>query len=108
MKEHHRSLIHTAFHIYNIYLATSSPCELNIDHGLRNELFKYLEDIITKSTGKPFRGQVEPDQANAFNATQLQMMINLYERIQVHVFRLMATDSVPKVGSLSPSILVVV
>ena len=56
---------------------------------------------------------VELEQANAFNATQLQTMIRLYERIQTHVFRLMATDSVPKVcvllsscsgGVLTPSI----
>jgi hypothetical protein len=39
---------------------------------------------------------VEPEQANAFNATQLHTIIRLYERIQTHVFRLMATDSVPK------------
>lgn len=96
MEQHHESLIHTAFQIYNKYLAPSSQCELNIDHGLRNELVKYLEDVVTTLTGKSFQGRVEPEQANAFNATQLQTMIRLYERIQVHVFRLMATDSVPK------------
>ncbi|KAJ7179522.1 regulator of G protein signaling domain-containing protein [Mycena filopes] len=96
MEKHHESLINTAFFIYNKYLAPSSQCELNIDHGLRNELSKYLEDVVTSMTGKVFQGQVDPEQANAFNATQLQTMIRLYERIQTHVFRLMATDSVPK------------
>ncbi|KAJ7762814.1 regulator of G protein signaling domain-containing protein [Mycena maculata] len=96
MEKHHESLINTAFIIYNKYLAPSSQCELNIDHGLRNELSKYLEDVVTSITGKVFQGQVDPEQANAFNATQLQTMIRLYERIQTHVFRLMATDSVPK------------
>ncbi|KAF5321704.1 hypothetical protein D9619_001069 [Psilocybe cf. subviscida] len=96
MERHHESLIHTAFEIYNTYLAPASPCELNIDHGLRNELVKYLEEVVTNHTGKAFQGRVEPEQASAFNATQLQNMIRLYERIQVHVFRLMATDSVPK------------
>jgi len=89
-------LINTAFFIYNKYLAPSSQCELNIDHGLRNELSKYLEDVVTSMSGKVFQGQVDPEQANSFNATQLQTMIRLYERIQTHVFRLMATDSVPK------------
>lgn len=97
MERHHESLINTAFVIYNMYLAPSSQCELNIDHGLRNELATYLEDVVTSLTGKTFQGRVEPEQANAFNATQLQTMIRLYERIQTHVFRLMATDSVPKV-----------
>lgn len=101
MERHHESLITTAFVIYNTYLAPSSTCELNIDHGLRNELVKYLEDVVTNLTGKAFAGKVEPEQANAFNATQLQTMIRLYERIQMHVFRLMATDSVPKVCGFS-------
>ncbi|KAJ7162624.1 regulator of G protein signaling domain-containing protein [Mycena crocata] len=96
MEKHHESLINTAFLIYNKYLAPSSQCELNIDHGLRNELSKYLEDVVSSMSGKIFQGQVDPEQANAFNATQLQTMIRLYERIQTHVFRLMATDSVPK------------
>jgi GTPase-activating protein SST2 len=97
MEKHHESLINTAFSIYNKYLAPSSQCELNIDHGLRNELAKYLDDVVTSLTGKAFQGRVEPEQANAFNATQLQTMIRLYERIQTHVFRLMASDSVPNV-----------
>jgi GTPase-activating protein SST2 len=97
MEKHHETLINTAFLIYNKYLAPSSQCELNIDHGLRNELAKYLDDVVTALTGKSFQGRVEPEQASAFNATQLHTMIRLYERIQTHVFRLMATDSVPKV-----------
>ncbi|KAG5654654.1 hypothetical protein H0H81_009902 [Sphagnurus paluster] len=96
MEKHHESLINTAFVIYNTYLAPSSQCELNIDHSLRNDLAKYLEDVVTNLTGKAFQGRVEPEHANSFNATQLQRMIQLYERIQIHVFRLMATDSVPK------------
>jgi hypothetical protein len=97
MEKHHESLIQMALMIYNTYLAPSSQCELNIDHGLRNELVAYLSDVMTDLTGKAFQGLVEPEQANAVNATQLQTMIRLYERIQTHVFRLMATDSVPKV-----------
>ncbi|KAG8936378.1 hypothetical protein FRC03_012438 [Tulasnella sp. 419] len=96
MEKHHEALITMAFVIYNTYLAPSSPCELNIDHGLRNDLVVYLNEVMTETTGKAFQGRVEPEQAQAFNATQLQTMIRLYERIQTHVFRLMATDSVPK------------
>jgi len=102
MEKHHEALITMAFVIYNTYLAPSSPCELNIDHSLRSELVTYLNEVLTETTGKAFQGRVEPDQANAFNATQLQTMIRLYERIQTHVFRLMATDSVPKVRFILP------
>jgi len=96
MEKHHDALIQIAFIIYNTYLAPSSQCELNIDHGLRGELVSYLNQVMTEVTGKAFQGRVEPEQAAALNATQLQTMIRLYDRIQVHVFRLMATDSVPK------------
>ena len=101
MEKHHGSLIQTAFVIYNTYLAPSSQCELNIDHGLRGELVTYLSDVISDITGQAFQGRVEPEQAAALSATQLQTMIRLYDRIQMHVFRLMATDSVPKVRSIS-------
>lgn len=97
MERHHEALIQIAFVIYNTYLAPSSQCELNIDHGLRGELVGYLSQVMTEVTGKTFQGRVEPEQAAALNATQLQTMIRLYDRIQTHVFRLMATDSVPKV-----------
>lgn len=98
MEKHHELLIQTASLIFNTYLAQSSPCELNIDHALRNELVRYLEEVVSNMTGKSFQGHLEPEQASAFNATQLQHVIRLYERIQGHVFRLMATDSVPKVS----------
>ena len=99
MEKHHELLIQTAFFIFNNYLARSSPSELNIDHSLRSELTLYLEDLVSSSTpGKTFQGRLEPEHARALNATQLQHIIRLYERIQAHVFRLMSTDSVPKVS----------
>ncbi|KAI0771529.1 regulator of G protein signaling domain-containing protein [Trametes elegans] len=72
MERHHEALIQKAF------------------------LSAYLSEVIQSLTGKTFQGHVDLEQANQFNATQLQTMIRLYERIQTHVFRLMATDSVPK------------
>jgi GTPase-activating protein SST2 len=98
MEQHHESLIQQAYSIYTTYLAPSSQSELNIDHGLRNELSAYLSEVMQGLTGTPFQGRLEAEQLSSFNATQLSMMIRLYERIQTHVFRLMATDSVPKVG----------
>ncbi|KAA1466015.1 regulator of G protein signaling superfamily [Dentipellis sp. KUC8613] len=96
MEQHHEALIQQAYTIYSMYLAPSSQCELNIDHGLRNELSAYLTEVMLGLTGTQFKGRLEQEQLSAFNATQLQTMIRLYERIQTHVFRLMATDSVPK------------
>lgn len=96
MEKHHEALIQTAFQIYNKYLAPSSQNELNIDHGLRLDLANYLGEVMVGLHGKSFDGQVDATQAGSFNATQLQVLIKLYTRIQTHVLRLMAMDSLPK------------
>ncbi|KAG9127605.1 hypothetical protein FRC07_011645 [Ceratobasidium sp. 392] len=97
MEKHHEALVQFTFLIYNTYLAPQSQCELNIDHALRNELYAYVEEVMSDN-GFPRSGpgNVGPKEAASFNATQLQNLIKLYERIQLHVFRLMATDSLPK------------
>lgn len=97
MEKHHEALVQFTFLIYNTYLAPQSQCELNIDHVLRNELYAYVEEVIVDN-GFPRSGpgSVGTKEAASFNATQLQNLIKLYERIQLHVFRLMATDSLPK------------
>ncbi|KAG0698847.1 regulator of G protein signaling domain-containing protein [Suillus ampliporus] len=96
MERHHEALIQTAFQIYNKYLAPSSQNELNIDHGLRLDLANYLGEVMNGLHGKSFDGQVDASHAGSFNATQLQVLIKLYTRIQTHVLRLMAMDSLPK------------
>ncbi|KAB5596326.1 Regulator of G-protein signaling protein [Ceratobasidium theobromae] len=98
MEKHHEALVQFTFLIYNTYLAPQSQCELNIDHALRNELYAYVEDVIVDNGfSRTGPGNVGTKEAASFNATQLQNLIKLYERIQLHVFRLMATDSLPKV-----------
>ncbi|ORY32580.1 regulator of G protein signaling domain-domain-containing protein [Naematelia encephala] len=91
MEKHQQDLITLAFVIYNTYLAPASLCELNIDHSLRAELITYMNQISHENAGT--KGQSEP---NTLHASQLQNIIRLYERIQTYIFRLMATDSVPK------------
>jgi hypothetical protein len=118
MEKHQQDLIAMAFVIYNseyhnpvrldcnglipdhcsAYLAPASPCELNIDHNLRAELISYMNQI-TSDKDAGVKGHIEPGVGNTLHASQLQTMVKLYERIQTYIFRLMATDSVPKVGS---------
>lgn len=67
--------------LYNAFLAPGSPCELNIDHNLRNALVSRmtrfeLPDIELLQTVKE--------------------VIQLYDQAQNSVFKLMASDSVPK------------
>ena len=98
MEQHHEALIQQAHAIYTMYLTKNSQEELNIDHGLRNEVSAYLSEVMQGLTGTPCQGHIEAEQWSSFNATQLHMMIRPYERIQRCVFLLMAMDTVPKVG----------
>jgi GTPase-activating protein SST2 len=97
MEREHESLMITIVVIYNTYLAPSSPCKLKVDHGLKIELVRYIKDVVTSISGKPFHDRFEPDHAYAFNQIEPQTMTRMYERIQTHVFRIMVTDSVPEV-----------
>lgn len=78
------------------YLAPASPCELNIDHNLRAELISHMNSVTAdKDSSKDGNGAL-------MQASQVQTTMKLYERIQGYIFRLMATDSVPRVSPLSP------
>ena len=117
MERHQQDLINQAFVIYNsafppldtwkqiaecvvAYLAPASPNELNIDHNLRAELISYMNQITSDKDGG-IKGSMEPGTGETLHASQLQVMVKLYERIQGYIFRLMATDAVPKVSLLS-------
>ncbi|RDW79719.1 hypothetical protein BP6252_04357 [Coleophoma cylindrospora] len=71
----------SAYGIYNAFLAPGSPCELNIDHMLRNQ----LATRMTKAVGQ-----------DAAMIDSLREVTKLFEEAQLSVFKLMASDSVPK------------
>ncbi|KAJ5604636.1 hypothetical protein N7510_009790 [Penicillium lagena] len=76
-----RETLAAAYGLYNAFLAPGSPCELNIDHALRNS----LAGRMTKAVG---------DDESMFKS--LQEVVSLFELAQNSVFKLMASDSVPK------------
>lgn len=110
---------------YNGYLAPHSPSELNIDHNLRGELVAYVNKNLpgvaaSASNNSSFSGadtglrtgsgtdlsssaDLVLGAGQQMHASQLQTMLRMYERIQAYIFRLMATDSVPKVRPAPPS-----
>lgn len=94
METHQHNLVAAALHIYNTYLAPLSPSELNIDHNLRADVVNYvnrsLAEVGVKSVGD------DGPQVPALRATQVQTLLRQYERIQEHIFRLLATDQVPR------------
>ncbi|KAL8767390.1 MAG: hypothetical protein Q9209_006080 [Squamulea sp. 1 TL-2023] len=76
-----REYLAAAYTLYNAFLAPGSPCELNIDHNLRNS----LAGRMTRAVG---------DDGTMFQG--LQEVVALFREAQASVFRLMYSDSVPK------------
>ncbi len=70
----------SAYGIYNAFLAPGSPCELNIDHLLRNQ----LATRMTKAVGQ-----------DAAMIESLKEVTKLFEEAQTSVFKLMASVSSP-------------
>ncbi|KAK3722631.1 hypothetical protein LTR37_002201 [Vermiconidia calcicola] len=76
-----RETLASAYSLYNAFLAPGSPCELNIDHNLRNA----LAGRMTRAVGE--------DQAMLQSLDEVAV---LFDQAQSSVFKLMASDSVPK------------
>ncbi|KAI0458624.1 RGS-domain-containing protein [Xylaria acuta] len=76
-----KEIMAQAYSIYNAFLAPGSPCELNIDHQLRSN----LATRMTKAVGQDV-AMIET----------LNEVMTLFEDAQNAVFKLMASDSVPK------------
>lgn len=83
-----KEIMAQAYGIYNAFLAPGSPCELNIDHQLRNS----LATRMTKAVGQD-KAMIET----------LQEVTNLFEEAQNAVFKLMASVSVLILGVVFPS-----
>ncbi|KAG0147610.1 hypothetical protein CROQUDRAFT_76491 [Cronartium quercuum f. sp. fusiforme G11] len=92
MEQHQEKLVATALLIFNTYLAPGSPSELNIDHNLRGDVISYMAKAVDEVKGTPNADVAMP----ALRATQVQALLRHYERIADHIYRLMATDQVPK------------
>ncbi|KAL8931983.1 MAG: hypothetical protein Q9211_006605 [Gyalolechia sp. 1 TL-2023] len=76
-----RENLAAAYGLYNAFLAPGSPCELNIDHNLRNS----LAGRMTRAVG---------DDRDMLHG--LQEVVQLFRMAQASVFKLMSSDSVPK------------
>jgi hypothetical protein len=67
-----------AYRIYHAFLAAGSPCELNIDHQLRNSLIARMTKAVSQ---------------DATMIDTLEEVILLFEEAQDVVFKLMASVS---------------
>ncbi|KAG5519953.1 hypothetical protein PMAC_000230 [Pneumocystis sp. 'macacae'] len=71
-----------AYEMYNAFLAEGSPCELNLDYILRQSLADFMTTIVLSDE-------------ETMKKT-LDSVVDLFNKAQKQIFRLMARDSVPK------------
>ncbi|KAI7853369.1 hypothetical protein BDC45DRAFT_606594 [Circinella umbellata] len=102
-----KELLSDSYKIYDTYLGPNAPSEVNIDHGLRQEIIKLVTATfsVTASATRdlPFSSgtiQVVTDQKSVVlhgpNIDILNDLIGLYDRVNDHICRIMAQDSVPR------------
>lgn len=97
-----KELLIEAYQIYSTYVAPGSSREVNIDHILRQEMDHFISSISTVVTSPfvnaPFQNSdtstVILTTSNPANS--LRMLIRMLDKVDDHVYRLMAQDSVPK------------
>ncbi|OAD66874.1 hypothetical protein PHYBLDRAFT_24773 [Phycomyces blakesleeanus NRRL 1555(-)] len=95
--QNQKDLVEDAYNIWVTYLAPSAPSELNVEHSLRQEMARLVSSVVTVvPTYMP--GQIKPTiLISTSSASQsLRMMLKWFDRVDEHICRLMASDSVPK------------
>ncbi|KAI8977382.1 regulator of G protein signaling domain-containing protein [Mycotypha africana] len=91
-----KELLEDAYDIWSTYLAPGSACELNVEHSLCQEMARIVNSVVTVIPA--YQGQGKPTIViTASSVSQsLRMMLKLFDRVNDHICRLMASDSVPK------------
>ncbi|KAH8553338.1 regulator of G protein signaling domain-containing protein [Umbelopsis sp. PMI_123] len=89
-------LLEDAYAIYTTYLAAGSPNELNIEHSLRQEMARFVSNIVTILPSY-IPGEKSKLVISAHGVSHsLRTMMKMLQKVDDHICRLMATDSVPK------------
>ncbi|KAI8149557.1 regulator of G protein signaling domain-containing protein [Fennellomyces sp. T-0311] len=95
--QNQKDLLEDAHDLWSTYLAPGAPNELNVEHSLRQEMARVVNSMVqVVPTYAP--GQVKSTVVISTHSTSqaLRMMLKWLERVNEHICRLMASDSVPK------------
>ncbi|KAI9492391.1 regulator of G protein signaling domain-containing protein [Zychaea mexicana] len=95
--QNQKDLLEDAHDIWSTYLAPGARCELNVEHSLRQEMARVVNSMVqVVPTFTP--GQAKPTVVISTHSTSsaLRMMLKWFDRVNEHICRLMASDSVPK------------
>ncbi|ORY90597.1 regulator of G protein signaling domain-domain-containing protein [Syncephalastrum racemosum] len=95
--QNQKDLLEDAYDIWSTYLAPGAQCELNVEHSLIQEMARVVQSMVqVVPTYTP--GQSKPSVVISTPSTSqsLRMMLKWFDRVNDHICRLMASDSVPK------------
>ncbi|RCH97936.1 hypothetical protein CU097_009049 [Rhizopus azygosporus] len=94
--QNQKDLLEDAYDIWSTYLAPGSSCELNVEHSLCQEMARIVNSVVTVVPAYPGQGKPTILITAASASQSLRMMLKLFDRVNEHICRLMASDSVPK------------
>lgn len=86
-------LLEDAYSIWATYLAPGAPCELNIEHTLRREMARVIQSVVQAVPSSSSNKVIISTHSTSHS---LHMILKWFDRVNEHIFRLMASDSVPK------------
>ncbi|KAG0165734.1 hypothetical protein DFQ28_008351 [Apophysomyces sp. BC1034] len=95
--QNQKELLEDAYDIWSTYLAPGAPSELNVEHSMLQEMARVVSSMVTiVPTYTP--GQVKPTIVISTPSTSqsLRIMLKWFDKVEEHICRLMASDSVPK------------
>ncbi|KAG1047869.1 hypothetical protein G6F43_009708 [Rhizopus delemar] len=94
--QNQKDLLEDAYDIWSTYLAPGSSCELNVEHSLCQEMARIVNSVVTVIPAYPGQGKPTILITAASASQSLRMILKLFDRVNDHICRLMASDSVPK------------
>ncbi|KAG0239789.1 hypothetical protein BGX31_002499 [Mortierella sp. GBA43] len=123
LRELEKQICNQAFAIYELYLVSGAPREVNLPHQMRYDIMAYMQGVVrnmetsesnnisantdnrnlssttttTTPSSPPFTSYNDSSNGDKANGNQKELIhISLFDLIHAHTFRLMSTDSVPK------------
>lgn len=101
-----KELLSDSYAIYDTYLSPRARSEVNIDHALRQEIIQLVTSTFSVVAGVtsdiPFTsaGTIQTGHQavviNSPGAETLKSLFRLYDKVNDHICRIMAQDSVPR------------
>ncbi|KAG2224227.1 hypothetical protein INT45_000256 [Circinella minor] len=88
-----KDLLEDAYSIWSTYLAPQASSELNVDHMLRQEMARLVNATVTISEDLQSQRVIISTHSTS---QSLRMMLKWFDKVEEHILRLMASDSVPK------------